>query len=891
MIGRKLAHYEITSRLGAGGMGEVFQAEDTKLGRSVAIKVLPDEFTQNADRLDRFEREARALAALNHPHIAAIYGIEEYERRRFLVLELVEGETLAERLKRGPIPAAETVPLALQIAEALEAAHEKGIVHRDLKPANIKINPEGNVKVLDFGLAKAFDADPAAVDRSNSPTLSMQATAQGIILGTAAYMAPEQARGLPVDRRADVWAFGCVLYEMLTGRQAFGGEMVTDILASVLVREPDYSALEANIYPGLKELLLRCLEKNPKKRWQAIGDVRYELEHIATHPVAAIDSARPAQFARRPLWLTVAAIAGVMAIAFVAGIATRMLDTSEPPPVTRFYQLLPEGQQFSNLNRSQMAVSPDGSHIAYMANSQVYIRATNEFEARPVPGTEDINPANPFFSPDGQWIAYWTSSGQLLKKISIRGGAAVILCRISNIFGASWSADGTILFGQPTGIMRVSENGGNPELIIATKPGEQSDGPQLLPDGETVLFSLTSSVGANRWDQAQVVAQSLRTGERKILTGGSDAQYIPTGHLLYALRDTLFVAPFDVDGLKLTGGPVPIASGVQRATNPAINTATANYGVSDTGLLAYVVGLESGNANSVVWVDRKGRAEPLPNLPRRKPLSQPALSPDNRRLAVVESGDIWIYELDRGGSIRLTQDGGNARPTWDPIGLQIGYSSLGSGTEHILVRRSDGSGEARQLTKTGLQNHLDSWSPDGTTMSFHRHDSSVDMFTMSLGVNPAEQVFLRQPLTEEAGVISPDGKWIAYASNETGRVEIYITSYPSAGSKFPVSTNGGTQPVWARNGELFYTSLDYSRMMVVKLSTKPSLEITRPELLFEGQYQSSGVGYKAGYDVNADATRFVMIQPDVQRSSGSSRPQINIVQNWFRELRERVPVK
>jgi Tol biopolymer transport system component len=303
-----------------------------------------------------------------------------------------------------------------------------------------------------------------------------------------------------------------------------------------------------------------------------------------------------------------------------------------------------------------------------------------------------------------------------------------------------------------------------------------------------------------------------------------------------------------------------------------------------------VVGFGAASANSVVWVDRNGRAEPLPNLPRRKPFSQPALSPDSRRLAVMESGDLWIYELDRGASIRLTRDGGNARPTWDPKGLEIAYSAVGSGNEHILLRRSDGSGEARQLTKTGLQNHLDSWSPDGTTMSFHRHDSSVDMFTLSLGENPAEQIFLRQPLTEEAGSISPDGKWIAYASNETGRVEVYITSYPSAGSKFPVSINGGTQPLWARNGELFYTSLDFSRMMVVKVSTNPSLQITKPELLFEGQYQP-GPGYKAGYDVSADATRFVMIQPDVQGSSGSSRPQINFVQNWFRELKERVPVK
>ena len=892
MIGSRLGQYEITKRLGAGGMGEVFQAADTRLGRNVAIKVLPEAFAQDASRLERFDREAKALAALNHPHIAGIYGIEEHDRRRFLVLELVDGETLAERLTRGSIAPDEAVRLALQIAGALEAAHEKGIIHRDLKPANIKINPEGNIKVLDFGLAKAVGGETANVSLSNSPTLSIQATGQGVILGTAAYMSPEQARGLPADRRADIWSFGCVFYEMLTGRQTFQGELVSDILASVLARDPDYTVLQANLHPRIREVLTRCLAKDPKKRWQAAGDVRVELELALVTPEQSVHAAEPISLSRKRRWIKPAAVAGVVVLAVLSAAAAWIIKPREARRVLRFSHILPEGQQFSGQTRPILAVSPDGSSIAYVANNQIYLRSVSELVAHPVAGTNEVlTPNSPFFSPDGQWIGYWAPSSQL-KKIPIRGGTPAVLCAATSPFGASWAADGTILFGQADGIMRVSESGGNPELVVPTKPGEQAYGPELLPGGRVVLFSLAAGNGATRWDQALVVAHTLQSGERKVLTGGSDARYVPAGYLVYAIGNNLLAARFDADTLQLKSEPLQITSNLLRANSPAANTGAANYSFSSNGLFAHVVGT-SAPANSLVWVDRNGRSEPVENLPRRRSYSYPRLSPDGRRIAVGESGDIWIYEIQRGAAIRLTRDAASLRPVWDPKGLQIAYTSSSSGTENIFVRPADGSGEARQLTKTKAQDHIDSWSPDGRSLFFHRHlRGSVDMYVLSLmDGQPTERVFLEQPSAEEGAQLSRDGKWAAYTSDESGRWEAYITPYPGPGGKTPVSNDGATQIVWTAGGELFYRTLDLARLMTARITTRPALQIGKPELAFEGVYESTVAPY-ANYDVTSDGQRILMILGDAQPgSAGASRPQINIVENWFEELRQVAPTR
>ena len=515
MIGKKLAHYEITSELGKGGMGEVWRARDTKLGREVAIKTLPEDFAADAGRLARFEREARLLASLNHPNIAAIYGHEVFEGTRFLVLELVEGETLSERLKRGPLSIEESLALARQIAEALEAAHDKGVIHRDLKPANIKITPDGNIKVLDYGLAKALTGDAVAEsDLTSSPTLSMQATRYGVILGTAAYMSPEQARGEAVDKRADIWAFGCVLYEMLTGRTTFDGRTASDVLAGVLRAEPDWNLLPPTLHPRLREVLERCLEKEAKNRWHDIADVRVDLEKLLKDPVAPV--VEKARVEPRPVlpWV----VGTFVLTAAVVAMAVWNLKPSEPKAVTRFVHDLPKDQRLSGVGRMLVAIAPDGSRLVYVANDQLYLRNLDEAVAHPIAGTDETR--NPFFSPDGEWIGYW-ADGQL-KKIAVGGGVPVPICEAATPpFDAVWHEDDTIVYSSGESVMRVSADGGTPERLIATDDSILA--PRLLPDGETLLFVLVDEQGPH------IAVQSLASGERKLLHDGGRVQVCVDG--------------------------------------------------------------------------------------------------------------------------------------------------------------------------------------------------------------------------------------------------------------------------------------------------------------------------------------------------------------------------
>ncbi|HUV12920.1 MAG TPA: protein kinase, partial [Acidobacteriota bacterium] len=565
MIGRTIAHFEITAKIGEGGMGEVYQATDTKLNREVALKVLPESFAQDPQRMGRFQREAQVLASLNHPNIAAIHGLEEADGQKALIMELVEGEDLSERIARGPIPLDEALPIALQIAEALEDAHEKGIIHRDLKPANIKLTSEGKVKVLDFGLAKALEEERGAENIANSPTLTMQATQAGVILGTAAYMSPEQAKGQPVDCRADIWAFGTVLYEMLTGNRAFEGGDLSEVMAAVIMKDVDLDTLPDIAPKSIRRLISRCLARDTRKRLRDIGDARLVIEEYLAGPTEdSIEETIPS-VATQPLGrrLVPWTVAGVSTIALIITLIAVLVLRPQPAsrPLTRIAMVLPSSQQLSGTGRHVVVSSPDGTHLVYSAENQLYLRAMDQLEATPLTGTEGAR--SPFFSPDGHWVGFW-ADGEL-KKVSISGGTPTTLCEASNPSGASWAGDGRILFARwNEGIFQVSAAGGTKDLLISLDSGEFAHGPQVLPGGQSVLFTLGGTAG---WNDAQIMVHSLETGERKVLiNGGTDARYVPTGHLVYVRAGTLLAVPFDVGSLEVNGDPVPVVEGVGQAS-------------------------------------------------------------------------------------------------------------------------------------------------------------------------------------------------------------------------------------------------------------------------------------------------------------------------------------
>ena len=890
--GTRLGHYDVTSLLGEGGMGQVWQATDTQLNREVALKILPDAFASDPDRLARFKREAQILASLNHPNIAAIYGIEESEGTRALVLELVEGPTLADRISKGPIPIDEALPIAKQIAEALEAAHEAGAIHRDLKPANIKVRDDGTVKVLDFGLAKALDPNPDA-DPSQSPTLTAAATQMGVIMGTAAYMSPEQASGAPVDKRADVWSFGVVLFEMLTGQRLFSGETVSHVLASVLKTEPNWNALPPDAPLALQKLLHRCLEKDRTKRLRDIGDGRLEIDEAVSAPAPEPSDVAAVHAAPEPTWRRAVPWAAGIVLALMTGLAVWSLRPTEPRAVTRFAYDLPASHQLRATTRAVFAVSPDGRRFVYNTTEGLYLRSMDALEARLLPGTEE-QVINPVFSPDGQSLAYYVAPGQL-KRLALSGGAPVVLGEVTTPPGASWEADGTILFGQPAGIMRVSATGGTPELVIPAAEGELLDAPQLLPDGDSVLFSVAAGARGlgNRWDNAQIVAQSLTSGERTVLVeGGSDARYVSTGHLVYALDDGLFAVAFNVDSLTVVGGPVSLVQGVVRATVAA----SANYAVSDNGTLFYLAGSGASN-NPLVWVDRAGTVEVIETIPPNA-YTTPRLSPDGARVLVVADGDAWIYDLASGRESRVTTDGQTGSYAgWTPSGAEVTYSSAGGsgGEMNIWIQPADGSGAARQLTALDGLVHFDNWAPDGRTFSAHHHvgAGSNQLIVPFDEADVEPETWLEREFADSNAVFSPDGRYVAHVSAQTGQREIYIRPFPGPGGQETVSVGGGDEPAWASNGELFYRRPSDYAMMVVEVSTDPTLIVGQPRELFRGTANPGG-SPRARYAVTADGQRFLMradlvVSGDTDAGGGVG-PKVIVVQNWVEELKARVPV-
>ncbi len=894
MIGKTLVHYEITSQLGKGGMGEVYQAKDTKLGRDVAIKVLPEEFALDTDRVARFQREAKLLASLNHPNIAAIYGLEESDGIHFLVMELIEGNTLRDRIKSGPIPVEEALKLALQMAEALEAAHENGVIHRDLKPANIKVTPDGKVKILDFGLAKAYAGDQGNVSLADSPTISAAATQKGVILGTAAYMSPEQAKGKSVDKKADIWAFGVVLFEMLTGKSLFSGEDVTSTVARVLEREPDFSTLPQNLHPRIQFMLERCLKKDPKDRYSGISDARVDIQEILADSKGVLVHPFDAAERQSKMRLVLPWVAATLVlIVIIIGSVVWNLRESKPPQVVRFSYEILENQQVKDL-----AVSPDGRQFVYSTNRGLSLRAVNRLDAKLILGTEE-NPQAPFFSPDGKWLGYWSERDRQLKKISISGGESVLIANSESPNGPIWDVDDTILYTQHLkGVMRVSARGGTPELLVDAK-GEYIAVPRILPDGKTVMFTLITG------DGLQIGLQSLESGERKMLFAGDLAHYLPTGHLVYALDNNLMAAPFDLNRLEVAGGPVVMVEGVFRSRPLMPST----FAVSKSGTLIYVPGTmdEAVPKRTLVWVDRKGQEQQLAAKPST--FRNPTISPDGTKVAltILARGnyDIWIYDLVRETTTRLTlSEGGDDWPLWTPDGQRILFSSNREGEiGRIYSKSADGSGSSEPVTLTQGGAFIPaSLSSDGKALILMEIAVTgavgFNIGIMSMADNKAESMLLEEEYMEAQPHISPDGQWMAYTSDESGRNEVYVRPLQEAagGGRLQVSTGGGDSPLWSPDGrELFYRSGD--AVMAVSIESKPTFGLETPRKLFQGMYVPSDftlVGLELNpWDIHPDGKRFLMMKPlpatDEEISSEGPR-KINIVLNWDQELKQRVPV-
>ena len=888
--GTQIGPYEVAGALGAGGMGEVYRAHDSRLKRDVALKVLPESFAADPERLARFQREAEVLASLNHPHIAGILGLEESDGTKALVLELVEGETLADRIARGPIPVDEALALAKQIAEALEAAHEHGVIHRDLKPANIKITPDGVVKVLDFGLAKLTEspaAESGAPTLSQSPTITSPAamTGVGMLLGTAAYMSPEQARGSALDRRADVWAFGVVLWEMLTGARLFDGKTVSDTLAGVLKTEPNLDVLPRDTPPRVRQALTLCLQKEIADRIGDMHDVRLALGGaFETAPTQVA----PAVVIAQPLWQQALPVAAALVVGgLVVGLAAWGLRAAtEPLSVNRFAYVVPNDQLFRNLNRPVMALSPDGRSFVYNTTDGLYLRTMGELEARLIPGTEETL-VHPIFSPDGQSVAYVTVDG--LKRIALSGGASIVIAEgIQLPNGANWAWDDTIFFGQADGIYRVPATGDTPALVIPAEAGETFDGARLLPDGDTVLFTVTTTAD---WDDAQIVVASLASGERTVvLEGGSDARYLPTGHLVYALGNNLLGIGFDLDTLSVTGGAVPLAQGVRRANA----SAGANYGISTDGTLVYMGGGGIGQSR-LVWVYREAREEAI-NIPPQT-YTAVRLSPDGTRAAVAtndDQRDIWIVDLATGGLTRLTFDpSADTSPVWTPDGQRVAFSSARAGAVNLFWRASNGTGAVERLTESPNTQGALSFSPDGMRLVFDElsQETSRDLHMLLLNEERQSIPLVVAASNIDTAEVSPDGRWIAYESLESGQDEIFVRPFPDVESgRWQVSADGGQTPLWSADGtELFY-SLGRT-LMEVQVQADETFAYSAPQTVFSATYPLRIAGGRPdrAFDVSPDGERFLMIKPDTDGTDVGSQTDIVVVENWFTELERLIP--
>ena len=873
--GDELVHYTILEPIGKGGMGEVYRAKDSKLGRDVAIKVLPDEFARDEERLARFKREAKVLASLNHPNIASIYGLERSGSTHFLVLELVDGETLDERIAKGPIPVDDAVSLFVQIAAGLEAAHDKGIVHRDLKPANIMIGADGKVKILDFGLAKAFASDEGgSAETSESPTVT-KGTALGAIMGTASYMSPEQARGKAVDTRSDIWAFGCCLYEALSGKKTFDGATVTDILAAVIKNDPDWESVPTQTPSGLRRLLRRCLEKDAHGRLHHIADARIELAEPEEFGSVAGD-----RVVRR------APVVPALLAAILAGLAVLLFTRTDRRDLqlTTYSAIpLPSGAELrsSSSRTPYIAISPDGRHVAFVAHrgdglNQLYLRALNRADATLIEDTDDAR--MPFFSPDSQWLGF--QAGDKLKKISVSGGAAVDIADVTgNIRGASWGARDQIIVapGREAGLARVSASGGALEVLTEPKREEREKShrnPDILPGGEAVLFHVATSDLVS-FDDARIEVLLLETGERRVLIeGGMNARYVTTGHILYTRAGTVLAVPFDVDTLEIRGAPTPVLP--ETVTAPIFGS--AEFSVSTDGTLLYARGPEQGIGRRLGWVDRAGTVEPLPMEERA--FYWGMLSPDGGAIVLGIQGAIdaiWTYDIRRQTLTSFASGWENFVPIWTPDGNRFTFGSNREGPSNIFWQLADGSGSAERLLSSKNTQYPHSWSPDGRALAYYEEspETGDDLWIVNPLDNEDPRVFLETEFNERFPSFAPNGRWIVYESDESGRLEVYVRSFPEAAAKQQISTGGGEFPVWSRDGdEIFY--LDGDKMMAVDV-LPDDMRLGKPRLLFEID------DARRTYDVAKDGRFLMTIDPRL------SITHLQLVHNWFQELERLVP--
>jgi eukaryotic-like serine/threonine-protein kinase len=890
MIDKAIAHYRATARLGAGGMGEVYRATDARLGREVALKVLRSDLAQDVEGRARFEREARLLAGLQHSNIAVVHGFEEAEGVRALVMELVEGPTLADRVAQGPLPLEEALPIARQVAEALEYAHEHGIVHRDLKPANVKVTPDGVVKVLDFGLAKAVERELGPREAGASPTLTAASTAAGVILGTAAYMSPEQARGKPVDRRTDVWAFGCLLYEILSGRRAFAGDTVTDTLATILHVEPDWSALPAKTPATLRQLLKRCVEKDQRRRLQAIGEARLLLEELiqtsATGRIAPITeevpaTAPPGGDRRRLPWVAGALLGGLLLGALGAGLLRR---APEKPVSWLFLDLAPAEHLGEGRPRFQaFALSPDGRRIAFTGERagkvDLYLRSLDRAEATVVPGTSGA--LSPFFSPDGRWLGFLADDA--LKKVAVEGGPVTTIAALAkgdqrgssqvppgrDVYGVAWGEGDRIFIGRfADGIWEVSASGGTP--IRSTTIEGKSDTyahrlPQPLPGRRGLLFTRCRNLNGD-----SDVAVLPESGEERVLVeSASDGRFVAPGHLVFVREGVLHTAPFDLSRLAVTGPAVPVLEGVLHSTgsgSPARNSGAAQFAVSPSGTLVFARGgAQPLSRTRPVWLDRRGQAEPL-KLPEGY-YARPRLSPDGSRLAVTHTAEgrrettrIWVLDLARGAFSPVPGEGFSS-PVWTADGKRLVFR--GTKPPGLYWAPADGTGEPELLREARGGVQMGSVSPDGALLAYvdRAPETSQDIWLLPLAGDRTPRPWLKTSASENHPELSPDGRWMAYSSNVSGRSEVYVQPFPGPeGSRHQVSLSGGQAPLWSRDGrELFFvTDARPRRLMAVDVRTSPAFSVGAARELVARDL--SLPGGSSSYEASPDGRRFLVLE-------------------------------